>query len=62
MDAHLIDQIYECSFVPEQWPDVLAQLANIAIARSGWLFMVDGEKQKFVGSINQSINMPTFFS
>jgi hypothetical protein len=34
----------------ERWPDVLAQLAKIAIARTGWLFIVDGEKQKFVGS------------
>jgi DNA-binding CsgD family transcriptional regulator len=50
MDAHFVDQIYESSFVPELWPDVLAQLANIAIARSGWLFIVDGEKQKFAGS------------
>jgi hypothetical protein len=29
MDAHFVDQIYECSFVPELWPDVLTQLANI---------------------------------
>jgi DNA-binding CsgD family transcriptional regulator len=50
MDAHFVDQIYECCFVPELWPDVLAKLTNIAIARSGWLFIVDGEKQKFVGS------------
>jgi DNA-binding CsgD family transcriptional regulator len=50
MDAHLVDRIYECPFVPELWPDVLAQLANIATARSGWLFIVDGEKQNFVGS------------
>jgi hypothetical protein len=57
MDANLVDQIYECSFVPELWPDVLAQLANIAIARTGWLFIVDGEKQNFVGS-NKPLRRP----
>ena len=50
MDPQLIDQIYESSFVPEVWPGVLAQLANIATARSGWLLVAHGEKQQFSGS------------
>ena len=50
MDAELIDQIYECSFVPELWPDLLGRLADIATARSGWLVISNGEKHQFAGS------------
>jgi hypothetical protein len=39
MDARLSDQIYECSFVPESWLRVLGQLATLAQARVGFLFM-----------------------
>lgn len=38
MQAELIDRIYECSVVPELWPDVLDDLAAIAEARGGLLF------------------------
>jgi len=50
LDDRFIDQIYECSFLPELWPDVLAQLANIATARSGWLMISKGEKHQCLGS------------
>src|ERR1700758_5136528 len=46
MDAQPLDQIYECSFVPELWPGVLAQLVNIASARTGWLFTADGDRYR----------------
>lgn len=38
MTEELIDRIYECSVVPELWPDVLDDLAKLADARGGLLF------------------------
>ena len=40
MDDNLIDQIYECSFVPERWADVLDRLAQIIDAPGGALFIL----------------------
>lgn len=40
MKADLIDRIYECSFVPELWPDVLDELAKMVDASGGLLFAV----------------------
>lgn len=39
MDPHLIDQIYECAFLPEQWPALLDRLARLADARGGQIFV-----------------------
>jgi hypothetical protein len=39
MDQRPIDRIYECSFAPELWPDVLDGLSQIAGARGGTLFV-----------------------
>lgn len=50
MDAQFIDRIYESAFVPELWPDVLAQLADIATARSGWMATSRSGKHHFAGS------------
>lgn len=38
MQEELIDRIYECSVVPELWPDVLDALAELTEARGGLLF------------------------
>lgn len=38
MQADLIDRIYECSFVPELWPDVLSEVASLAQGEGGLLF------------------------
>lgn len=38
MDSDLIDRIYECSVVPELWPSVLDDLADMTEARGGLLF------------------------
>ena len=56
MDAPRVDQIYECSFVPELWPHVLAQLANIASARTGWLFIAEGDGYRL--SVSNEIVRP----
>jgi hypothetical protein len=39
MDSELVDRIYECSLVPELWPDVLGELLGIAGAQGGSLFV-----------------------
>ena len=38
MQTDLIDRIYECSFVPDLWPGVLDELAELTDARGGLLF------------------------
>src|SRR6185295_14919551 len=50
MDPQLIDLIYESSFVPELWPRVLAELAKIATARVGFLFLSNGDDHQFASS------------
>jgi DNA-binding CsgD family transcriptional regulator len=50
MDPRLIDRIYECSFVPELWPSVLGELAAIATARVGFLFLSNADIHHFTCS------------
>lgn len=38
MNANLVDRIYECCFVPELWPGVLDEVADIAGGQGGFLF------------------------
>jgi hypothetical protein len=42
-EPELIDQIYESSLVSELWPNVLRRLANVAAARTGFLFIANGD-------------------
>jgi DNA-binding CsgD family transcriptional regulator len=44
MDQKLVDEIYECSFVPELWPNVLDQLARISDAVGGTFFVASSTK------------------
>jgi DNA-binding CsgD family transcriptional regulator len=50
MDQQLIDRIYESSFVPELWPDVLDELGRIAEATGGSLFITKAEVQYWTAS------------
>ena len=50
MDSRLTDQIYECSFVPESWPRVLGELAALAHARAGFLFISNNEIHHWTSS------------
>jgi hypothetical protein len=43
MTPALIDRIYECSFLPELWPSVLADLAEIGDARGGVLAVMNAK-------------------
>lgn len=38
MVEELIDRIYECSFAPDMWPEVLDELSHLAEAKGGVLF------------------------
>jgi DNA-binding CsgD family transcriptional regulator len=50
MDSDITDRIYECSFVPEQWKSVLGELAQIATARTGFLFVYNSRVHGLVSS------------
>ena len=50
MDPQLVDRIYECAFMPDEWPKALGELAAIATARTGFLFVSKGEIHRVVGS------------
>ena len=50
MQPDLIDRIYECAFVPEQWPGVLQHLATAIEAPGGSLFVVDREAAHWIAS------------
>jgi hypothetical protein len=52
MQEDLIDRIYECSFVPELWPQVLDELAQLAQARGGQLFAVRDKVMSWITSAN----------
>ncbi len=55
MDAQLSDQIYECSFVPESWPRVLGQLAALAEARVGFLFISNNDIHHWTSSTDAGV-------
>jgi DNA-binding CsgD family transcriptional regulator len=55
MDAGLSDQIYECSFVPESWPRVLGQLAALAEARVGFLFISKNDIHHWTSSTDAGV-------
>lgn len=39
MDQDLVDRIYECAFIPEQWPGTLDTLSHLADAAGGGLYI-----------------------
>jgi DNA-binding CsgD family transcriptional regulator len=41
--TRLVDRIYECAFVPDLWPEILAKLAHLGGALSGWLCVSNGK-------------------
>jgi DNA-binding CsgD family transcriptional regulator len=44
MDQKIVDDIYECSFAPELWPNVLDQLAHITDAVGGTFFVASSTR------------------
>lgn len=59
MKNELIDRIYECSFVPELWPEVLDELAGLVDARGGLLFAV---REKVLNWTSSSVLGDVFHS
>ena len=52
MKTDLIDRIYECSLVPDLWPGVLDELAELAGSRGGLLFSARDRVLKWTASAN----------
>jgi DNA-binding CsgD family transcriptional regulator len=50
--SDLIDRIYECSFVPDLWPGVLDDLAELAGSRGGILFSARDRVLNWTASAN----------
>jgi DNA-binding CsgD family transcriptional regulator len=57
MDQQLLDRIYECSFVPEQWPGVLQELATMIEAQGGSLFVLNRDVTHWTASLGQKERM-----
>ena len=60
-DEALIDEIYESAFVPELWRTVLRRLGGFANTRAAWIFVMDNERGRFVGStrlVDQAVMPP----
>ena len=55
MDPQIVDRIYESSFLPELWPGVLGELAGIAQARTGFLFISNGSIHDWASSTDIGI-------
>ncbi len=52
MSNNLIDRIYECSFLPEQWPGVLDELAGLVDAQGGLMFAVHDQTVNWTCSLS----------
>jgi hypothetical protein len=59
MDPLLADRIYECAFVPEHWPRVLGELADVAGARAGFLFVSNEDVHHWTSSTQVGIEALT---
>jgi DNA-binding CsgD family transcriptional regulator/PAS domain-containing protein len=61
-EQEFIDRIYECAFVPELWPAVLDQLATLASARGGFLFVANKEVVNWTATESLRMGMQVFVS
>jgi DNA-binding CsgD family transcriptional regulator len=52
--SRLVDRIYECAFVPEIWPEILAKLVQLGGAMSGWLYVSDGTVVRWTASSQEA--------
>lgn len=55
MRDDLVDRIYECAFAPELWADVLGDMAEIASARVGFLFVSRGDVHRWSASTEAGV-------
>ncbi|HTA99396.1 MAG TPA: helix-turn-helix transcriptional regulator [Bradyrhizobium sp.] len=54
--SRLVDRIYECAFVPDLWPEILAELAHLGGALSGWLCISNGSAVHWSASSKEARN------
>ncbi len=52
MDAELVDRIYECSFVPELWPEVLRDTSILSGSAGASLYITNPEVTAWTASKN----------
>jgi DNA-binding CsgD family transcriptional regulator len=52
--SRLVDRIYECAFVPDLWPEILAELVHLDGAMSGWLFISNGNVVRWTASSQEA--------
>ena len=52
--SRLVDRIYECAFIPDLWPEILAELAHLGGALSGWLYISDGNVVRWSASSQEA--------
>ena len=50
MQSDLVDRIYESAFIPELWPTVLSDIADLAGARTGFLLVARKDIYSFTSS------------
>jgi hypothetical protein len=56
----LVDRIYECAFAPEHWPGVSDELAEIAGALGGYLFIANRKVINWTASASMELGMQAF--
>ena len=54
--SRLVDRIYECAFVPDLWPAILAELVQLGGALSGWLCLSNGNVVRWSASSEEARN------
>ncbi|MBR0689063.1 helix-turn-helix transcriptional regulator [Bradyrhizobium manausense] len=52
--SRLVDRIYECAFVPDLWPEILAELVQLGGALSGWLCISNGNVLRWSASSEEA--------
>jgi len=52
--SRLVDRIYECAFIPDLWPKILWELANLGGALSGWLCISNGNVLRWTASSEEA--------
>lgn len=52
VETELVDRIYECSFVPELWPDVLRDTSKISASAGASLFVTNPDVTAWTASKN----------
>src|ERR1700742_354292 len=52
--SRLVDRIYECAFLPDIWPEILAELSQLGGALSGWLCISNGTVVRWSASSKEA--------